>query len=110
MMVCAELLDYSGHLTARIPDTDRVLIQPRDASRAGLQADDILIVDLDGRLLEGNGRPPTETAIRRCPYCSAWSTRRWSRPEISAFASSAARFIPIRRTSAPWNRAPRWRR
>ena len=25
MMVFAELLDYSGHLSARIPDTDRVL-------------------------------------------------------------------------------------
>ena len=26
MMVMAELLDYSGHLSARIPSTDQVLI------------------------------------------------------------------------------------
>ena len=68
IMVFAELLDYSGHLSARIPDTDRVLIQPRDASRAGLKADEILVVDLEGRLLEGKGPPPSETAIHLGVY------------------------------------------
>jgi L-ribulose-5-phosphate 4-epimerase len=68
MMVMADLLDYSGHLSARIPDTDRVLIQPRDSSRAGLAADDILIVDLEGRVLEGKGPPPSETAIHLGVY------------------------------------------
>ena len=68
IMVFAELLDYSGHLSARIPDTDHVLIQPRDASRAGLKADDILVVDLDGKLLEGKGPPPSETAIHLGVY------------------------------------------
>src|ERR1044072_7180212 len=41
MMVMAELLDYSGHVSARIPGTDRFLVPPRDASRAGLKADEI---------------------------------------------------------------------
>src|SRR4026207_653939 len=79
MMVMAELLDYSGHVSARIPGTDRVLIlprdarrargtrrvliRPRDASRAGVTADDMLVVDLDGKVLDGNRLPPTETAI-----------------------------------------------
>ena len=44
MMVMAELMDYSGHVSARIPGTDHVLIQPRDTSRAGLTPDDVLIV------------------------------------------------------------------
>ncbi len=68
MMVMAELLDYSGHLSARLPGTDRVLIQPRDSSRAGLTPDEILIVDLDGKLLEGKGPPPAETAIHLGVY------------------------------------------
>jgi hypothetical protein len=34
MMVMAELLDYSGHVSARLPGTDRFLIPARDASRA----------------------------------------------------------------------------
>jgi L-ribulose-5-phosphate 4-epimerase len=63
MMVMAELLDYSGHVSARIPGTDRVLILPRDASRAGVTADDMLVIDLDGKVLDGNRLPPTETAI-----------------------------------------------
>ena len=63
MMVMAELLDYSGHVSARIPGTDRVLILPRDASRAAVTADDMLIVDLGGKVLDGNGPAPTETAI-----------------------------------------------
>jgi L-ribulose-5-phosphate 4-epimerase len=67
MMVMAELLDYSGHLSARI-GADRFLIPTRDASRAGITADDILIVDLDGKVLEGNGPCPTETQIHAGVY------------------------------------------
>lgn len=68
MMVMADLLDYSGHLSARIPGTDRVLIQPRDASRAGVTADEILIVDLAGKLLDGKVPPPVETPIHLGVY------------------------------------------
>jgi L-ribulose-5-phosphate 4-epimerase len=68
MMVMAELLDYSGHVSARIPGTDRVLILPRDASRAGVTADEMLVVDLDGKVLEGKSLPPTETAIHLGVY------------------------------------------
>src|SRR5215467_15421759 len=63
MMVMAELLDYSGHVSARVPGSDRVLILPRDASRASVTAEEILVVDLDGKLLDGKGPAPTETAI-----------------------------------------------
>src|SRR5207248_8780559 len=68
IMVMAELMDYSGHVSARIPGTDRVLIQPRDTSRAGLTADDVLVVDLDGNVLDGRGPAPTETAIHLGVY------------------------------------------
>jgi L-ribulose-5-phosphate 4-epimerase len=68
MMVMAELLDYSGHVSARIPATDRVLIPRRDASRAGISVDDILVVDLHGKVLDGDGPPPTETEIHTAVY------------------------------------------
>ena len=69
MMVMAELLDYSGHLSARVPGSaDRVLIQSRDASRAGLTADGILVVDMAGKVLEGEGPAPAETAIHLGVY------------------------------------------
>lgn len=67
MMVMAELLDYSGHVSARI-GPGRFLIPRRDESRAGITVDDILIVDLEGTELEGNGPPPTETHIHSAVY------------------------------------------
>ena len=63
MMVMAELLDYSGHVSARIPNSDRILIPARDASHAGITAEDILVTDLGGKILEGKGPAPTETPI-----------------------------------------------
>src|SRR5882724_5478191 len=63
MMVMADIMDYSGYVSARIPGTDQFLIQPRDSSRATLSPDDILVVDLDGTILEGAGPMPAETAI-----------------------------------------------
>ncbi len=68
LLVMRDILDYSGHVSARIPGTDHILIQPRDTSRAGLSADDILVVDLDGNVLEGNGPAPAETPLHTCVY------------------------------------------
>jgi ribulose-5-phosphate 4-epimerase/fuculose-1-phosphate aldolase len=68
MMVMAELLDYSGHVSARLPGTDRFLIPARDASRAGIGADDILVVDLAGKVLDGNAPCPAETQIHAGVY------------------------------------------
>jgi L-ribulose-5-phosphate 4-epimerase len=67
MMVMAELLDYSGHISARV-GPDRFLIPRRDASRAGITVDDILIVDLDGKVLDGKDPSPTETHIHSGVY------------------------------------------
>jgi hypothetical protein len=68
MMVMADLMDYSGHLSARVPGTDRILIQPRDASRAGLKAEEILVVDMDGEVIEGNVPAPPETPLHLGVY------------------------------------------
>lgn len=68
MMVMAELLDYSGHVSARVPGSSRVLILPRDASRASVTAEEMCVVDMDGKVLEGKGPVPTETAIHLGVY------------------------------------------
>jgi ribulose-5-phosphate 4-epimerase/fuculose-1-phosphate aldolase len=68
LLVSCGVLDYSGHLSARIPGTDHVLIQPRDMSRAALTPEDLLVVDLDGELVEGELPPPAETAIHTGVY------------------------------------------
>jgi L-ribulose-5-phosphate 4-epimerase len=76
LLVMADIMDYSGHVSARIPGTDRVLIQPRDSSRATLDPEDILVVDLDGKLLAGEGPAPAETALHVQVY--------QARPDVSA--------------------------
>lgn len=68
LLVMQGILDFSGHISARIPGTSRILIQPRDTSRAALKADDILVVDLDGKVLEGKGPAPAETALHTSVY------------------------------------------
>ncbi len=68
LLVHEGIIDFSGHVSVRLPGTDRVLIQPRDTSRAALTADDLLVVDLDGRLLDGDEPPPSETALHLCVY------------------------------------------
>jgi ribulose-5-phosphate 4-epimerase/fuculose-1-phosphate aldolase len=68
MMDMVGLVEHNGHLSARIPGTDRVLIQSRFSSRAALTVKDILTVDLRGKLLEGQDEPPSETPIHTCVY------------------------------------------
>jgi L-ribulose-5-phosphate 4-epimerase len=68
LLVMQEIMDFSGHVSARIPGSDRVLIQPRDTSRAALTAEDILVVDLECNVLEGQGPAPSETALHTSVY------------------------------------------
>ncbi|HEX2727978.1 MAG TPA: class II aldolase/adducin family protein [Beijerinckiaceae bacterium] len=63
LLVMEGILDYSGHVSARVPGQDAFLIQVRDDSRAELSPERVLLVDLDGKVLEGNGKPPSETVI-----------------------------------------------
>lgn len=62
------VLDYSGHVSARIPGEDRLLIQSRDASRAALTPDDLLVVDFEGTVVEGTGVPVVEWPIHAGAY------------------------------------------
>jgi len=58
------ILDYSGHVASRIPGRDDAfLIQIGSTSRQELDPADILIVDFDCNVLEGEGKPPSETVI-----------------------------------------------
>ena len=69
LLVQQDILGYSGHLSARL-GVDELLIQPRDLSRAALKPDDLLVVDMEGRTVRGDGPPPVETAIHTGVYCA----------------------------------------
>ena len=61
------LSDYLGHCSARVGDTDRVVIKPKFSTKTrgmySLRAADMVVVDLDGQLVEGQERPPAEVFI-----------------------------------------------
>src|SRR5262245_63330474 len=57
------ILDYSGHVSTRIPGRDAFVIQIGSTSRAEVTPDSMLVVDYDGKVLEGDGQPPSELAI-----------------------------------------------
>jgi len=63
MLVMEGILDYSGHISARVPGTDHFMIQPASDSRAELDPDRILIVDMDGKVVAGDLKPPLELAL-----------------------------------------------
>jgi ribulose-5-phosphate 4-epimerase/fuculose-1-phosphate aldolase len=61
------LTDYLGHCSARVPGTDRVVIKPKHSktvrSPAELGGADMIVIDLDGKLLAGTDAPPSECFI-----------------------------------------------
>jgi L-ribulose-5-phosphate 4-epimerase len=66
------LVDYMGHPSVRIPGTDRVLIKPRHSlrirSQDALTPEDMVVIDLAGKPIEGRDPPPSERFIHTCIY------------------------------------------
>jgi L-fuculose-phosphate aldolase len=59
MLAHAEIVDHSGHGSVR-RDGASFYINSGASTRSTLTADDIVAVDLDGALLEGQAKPPLE--------------------------------------------------
>ena len=68
MLFNAGLVDYSGHISARLPGSDHLLILPHPVSRATVKADDMVITDFDGKLIEGNYNAPSEVFMHARAY------------------------------------------
>ncbi|KHF38637.1 class II aldolase/adducin family protein [Halalkalibacter okhensis] len=70
MLERAEHIDFNGHVSARIPGTDQILINDRRASRSALTSDDIIQMDLDGNVITDEGQPPNEFPLHTEIYRS----------------------------------------
>src|ERR1043166_3642 len=57
------MLDYSGHVSPRIPGRDAFVIQIGSTSRAEVEPGSMPVCDYDGNVLEGDGAPPSELPI-----------------------------------------------
>lgn len=78
LLVSQGLIDFSGHVSARIAGTDEILINSRELSRNAIESRDLLRLTLEGSLLEGEGRPPLELALHTAVYRA--------RPDVQAVA------------------------
>ena len=64
MLVMEDLLDYSGHVSARIPGEDAYYIQPATDPRSDIDPERLIKVDFNGNILDNKGlRPPVEIPI-----------------------------------------------
>ena len=68
MLAVEGILNYSGHVSARVPGTNRIVINSRDASREIVQAANIVTVDLDGNKVAGKEGEPDETWMHLSIY------------------------------------------
>jgi ribulose-5-phosphate 4-epimerase/fuculose-1-phosphate aldolase len=73
----AGLVTAFGHVSARVPGTDRFLIPPRTSPLLADPAH-LLMMDLDGRVLEGEGLPNSEVWIHARIYAA--------RPDVGGVA------------------------
>jgi L-ribulose-5-phosphate 4-epimerase len=70
----AELVRYglvvwtSGNVSGRVPGTDRFVIKPSGVSYEELTPESIVVCDLDGRLVEGELAPSSDTAAHAYVY------------------------------------------
>jgi len=78
MMEQAEVIDFNGHMSCRLPGTDHVLINSGKSVRSALTAADIIEIDMDGHPVGTDVVPPMEFHIHTEIY------RR--RPEVNAVA------------------------
>ncbi len=78
MMERAEVIDFNGHMSCRMPGTPHILINSGKSVRSALTAADIIAIDLDGKPLEGDVVPPMEFPLHTEIY------RR--RPDVNAVA------------------------
>jgi ribulose-5-phosphate 4-epimerase/fuculose-1-phosphate aldolase len=78
------IVEGFGHVSARIPGTERFLITPRKALGLVTEAE-LVELDRDGRQVAGEGSPPLEAAMHLAIYRG--------RPEVNAMARGHPRHV-----------------
>ncbi|MFZ0087931.1 MAG: L-ribulose-5-phosphate 4-epimerase [Solirubrobacteraceae bacterium] len=81
----------TGNISERVPDSDLIVIKPSGVSYADLTPESMVVVDLDGHVVEGDLEPSSDTATHayvyrsmdriggvvhtHSPYATAWAAR-----------------------------------
>ena len=67
MLERSGIVDYNGHASIRLPG-DQILINIGNRMRSTLTVDDLCIIDFNGELIEGDGKPPLEFHLHAGVY------------------------------------------
>jgi len=86
MLARAEIVDHSGHGSARRDDTS-FFINAGAATRATLTLDDIVAIDFEGTLVDGHARPPLEFPLHAEIYRA--------RPDVGAIMHTHPRWSTL---------------
>ena len=78
MMERAEVIDFNGHMSCRLPGTQHMLINSGKSVRSALTAADIIEIDLDGKPVGHEVVPPMEFHLHSAIYRA--------RPDVNAVA------------------------
>jgi L-ribulose-5-phosphate 4-epimerase len=104
----------SGNISERVPDSDLLVIKPSGLSYADLTPESMVVVDLDGNVVEGDLSPSSDTATHafvyrslervggvvhtHSPYATAWAGRGEPIPcVLTAMADEFGGDIPLGR-------------
>jgi len=63
-----QIIDAYGHISARLPGADDRFVISRGMSPALVKPKDFIVLDLDGKVVEGNGQPNAEWPIHARIY------------------------------------------
>jgi L-fuculose-phosphate aldolase len=67
MLEQSDIIDYNGHASIRL-GADRLLINVGSCQRSKLTVADICTIDMEGNVIEGNGKPPLEFHLHAGVY------------------------------------------
>src|SRR5690242_1407516 len=67
ILAAEELVRGFGHVSARIPNSKRFLLTPR-VSLALVKTSQLLLMDFDGSVVEGDAVPPFEAPLHAAIY------------------------------------------
>lgn len=97
MLEQSDIIDYNGHCSIRIAG-DRMLINIGSCQRSALTVADICTIDMEGNVIEGNGKPPLEFHLHAGIYRARTDARAvvHAHPKWSTFLTMVGRgYSPV---------------
>ncbi len=107
LLTAEGLMDFNGHMSARIPGSDQLFINAREVSRVSVRGEDIVTVASSGRQVAGEGTPPSETPIHTRIYAARPDVHCVAHlhPQFATVFSIATRpLVPVFITGSPFPR------